>query len=106
MPVYGLEVELLPTMARGAPADLSPLPLQQRYQALADELEAAALAQPAPPPGVTGMAAFYFPPVFDLIAGCAEPFYRKFLGSPSPELRKAALDWLELIRSRSLKCNQ
>jgi hypothetical protein len=41
---------------------------------------------------------------FDLIGGCAEPFYRDFLSSPSHELRGAALDRLELIRSRHLSC--
>lgn len=104
MPVYALEVELLPTIPRGAPANFSLLPLQQRYQAIADELEAAALAQPAPPPGVTGMAAFSFPSVYDLLGGCAESFYHRFLSSPSPELRRAAQHWLELIGSRHLGC--
>lgn len=106
MPVYALEVELTTEPLRGASRDVSQAPLQQRYQALAEELETVALAQPVPPPGVTGIAATNFPAVFDLLAGCAEPFYRHFLGSPSPELRKAALNWLELIQSRQLRCQQ
>jgi hypothetical protein len=106
MPVYALEVELTTEPLRDASRDVSRAPLQQRYQALAEELETVALAQPVPPRGVTGIAATNFPAVFDLLAGCAEPFYRHFLGSPSPELRKAALDWLELIRSRQLRCQQ
>jgi hypothetical protein len=53
---------------------------------------------------MTGEAAAYFPSVYDLLGGCAEPFYRKFLSSPSPELRAEALRWLELITSRHMTC--
>jgi hypothetical protein len=55
---------------------------------------------------MTGEAASYFPSVFDLLGGCAEPFYRRFLSSPSPELRAAASTWLDLIRSRRLGCKE
>jgi hypothetical protein len=105
VPLYAIEEELAATPPRGALPDLSQVPLQQRYQELAEELENAALAQPVPSPGMTGEAASYFPSVFDLLGGCAEPFYRRFLSSPSPELRGAASTWLGLIRSRHLACN-
>jgi hypothetical protein len=82
------------------------VPTQQRYEALAEELENAALAEPVPPPGMTGVAAMYFSSVFDLLGACAEPFYRRFMSSPSPELRAAASNWLELIRSRHLTCKE
>lgn len=105
MPLYALEVELAPGLARAAARDLSLLPLQQRYESLAGELESVALAQPPPPSGTTGMAATTFPEVYDLLGGCAEPFYRHFLSVPSPELRAAAMSWLELIQSRHLRCD-
>ena len=104
MPVYAIEEKLVATPPRGALRNLSQVLLQQRYEALAEELENAALAQPVPPTGMTGEAAMYFPSVFDLLGGCAEPFYRRFLSSPSPELRGAASTWLDLIRSRHLMC--
>lgn len=83
MPLYAIEEELAAKPPHGALRDLSQVPLQQRYEALAEELENAALAQPVPPPGMTGEAATYFPSVFDLLGGCAEPFYRRFLSSPN-----------------------
>jgi hypothetical protein len=79
--------------------------LNQRYQALAEELETAALLVPVPQPGLTGEAATYFPAIFDLLGGCAEPFYRRFLSSSNPDLRRAALNWLGLIRSRRMTCS-
>lgn len=106
MPLYALEVELATGLPRAAARDLSLLPLQQRYESLAEELETVALAQPPPPSGTTGMAATTFPAVFDLLGGCAEPFYRHFLSVPSPELRKAAMSWLKLIQSRHLRCDE
>jgi hypothetical protein len=104
MPVYAIEAELAAALPRGAARDVSKAPLQQRYQELAEELEDAALAQPPPPPGMTGEAASYFPWVFDLLGGCAETFYRRFLSAPSPELHAAASTWLELIRLHHLEC--
>ncbi|SPE34658.1 hypothetical protein SBA2_980013 [Acidobacteriia bacterium SbA2] len=83
MPVYAIEEGLEATAPLGALHDLSQVPVQQRYEALAEELENAALAQPVPPPGMTGEAASYFPSIFDLLGGCAEPFYRRFLSSPA-----------------------
>jgi len=105
MPVYALEVKLAPMPPSSALRDLSQVLPEQRYEALAEELETAALLVPVPQPGLTGEAATYFPAVFDLLAGCAEPFYRRFLSSPSPELRGAALRWLCLLRSRRMACN-
>jgi hypothetical protein len=104
MPVYALEVELAPEFPSGSLLDLSELLPEQRYEALAQELETAALRVPAPPPGMTGEAAEYFSPVFDLVGGCAKPFYRRFATSPSPELRAEALRWLGLIGSRHITC--
>jgi hypothetical protein len=106
MPLYALEVELATELPRAAARDLSLLPLQQRYESLAGELETLALAQPPPPSGTTGMAATTFSAVFDLLGGCAEPFYSHFLSVPSPELRVAAMSWLELIQERHLKCDE
>lgn len=106
MPLYELEVELATGRLRSAARDLSLLPLQQRYESLAGELETVALAQPPPPSGTTGMAAITFSAVFDLIGGCAEPFYRQFLSVPSPELREEAMSWLKLIQSRHLRCDE
>jgi hypothetical protein len=106
MPVYAIDAELAAAPPRGALRNLSQVPLQQQYQDLAEELEGAALALPASPPEMTGEAATYFPWVFDLLGGCAEPFYRRFLSSPSRELRGAASTWLELIRSRHLACQE
>jgi hypothetical protein len=104
VPLYALEMELAPAPPSNALRDLSQSPSEQRYEALAEELEAAALLVPTPRPGLTGEAATYFPGVFDLLGGCAEPFYRRFLSSPSPDLRGAALRWLSLIRSRHMTC--
>jgi hypothetical protein len=106
MPVYAIEVKLASESPTGALRDLSQAPLQRRYQELAEELERAALLVPPPPTGVTGDAATYFPAVFDLLGGCAEPFYRRFMSSPSFELRRAALNWLNLIESRAMTCHQ
>lgn len=105
MPLYAIEVKLAPTPPSGAMDDLSQAPTDKRYEALAQELETAALLIPAPPPGLTGEAAIYFPAIFDLVGACAEPFYRRFLSSPSPELRREALIWLQLIESRQMTCN-
>jgi hypothetical protein len=105
MPVYALEVELATSLPRAAVRDVSQLPLQDRYESLAVELETFALAQPPPLAGSAGMAPTTFPAVFDLVGGCAEPFYRHFQSVPSPELRAAAMNWLELIGSRNLKCD-
>jgi hypothetical protein len=105
MPLYALEIELAPTPPSNALRDVSGAPAEQRYKALAEELETAALLAPTPQPGLTGEAATYFPSVFDLLGGCAEPFYRRFLSSPSPELRGASLRWLSLIRSRRMPCS-
>jgi hypothetical protein len=104
MPLYALELELSPTPPADSIRDFSRLLPEQRYEAIGEELETAALLVPAPPPGMTGLAAAYFPSVYDLLGGCAEPFYRKFLSSPSPELRAEALRWLEPIRSRHATC--
>jgi hypothetical protein len=106
MPVYALEVEIMSEPPRNALTDLSQVQLQLRYESLAEELETTALSQPVPPPGMTGMAATTFPAVFDLLGGCAEPFYRHFLSSPSPELQKEAAHWLEVVRSRQLGCEK
>jgi len=106
MPVYAIEEELAAAPPRGSICDLLQAPLRQRYHELAEELEDAALALPAPPPGMTGEATLYFPSVFDLLGGCAEPFYYRFLSSPSPEPRSEASTWLELIRSRHLVCKE
>jgi hypothetical protein len=73
-PLYAIEEELAATPPRGALGDLSQRPLQQRYQALAEELENAALAQPVPPPGMTGKAAWYFPSVLTCLAAARSRF--------------------------------
>ena len=104
MPLYAIEVKLAPTPPSRAVGDLSQAPTDRKYEALAQELETAALLVPAPQPGVTGEAATYFPAVFDLLGGCAEPFYRRFFSSSSPELRRAALNWQQLIQSRHMLC--
>jgi hypothetical protein len=104
MPMYALEVELAPESPSGSLRNLSELLPEQRHEAIAQELETAALLVPIPPPGMTGEAAAYFSAVFDLLGACAEPFYRWFVSSPSPELRAAALRQLELIGSRHMTC--
>lgn len=104
IPMYALEVELAHTLPLGSASDLSKFLPEQRQEAIAEELERAALRVPAPAPGVTGEAAVYFPEVFDLIGACGEPFYRQFLSSPSPDLRAAAMSWLDLIRARRMTC--
>jgi hypothetical protein len=106
MPVYAIEEELAAAPPNGAPNDLSQAPLRQRDWELAEELENAALAQPAPPKGMTGTAASDFSSVFDLLGGCAEQFYLRFMSSPSPELRSAAYEWVRVIRSRHLVCHE
>lgn len=106
LPLYAIEIKLAPASPSGAPRDLSHASIQRRYEAIAEELETAASLAPVPLPGSTGEAAEYFSTAFDLIGGCAEPFYRRFLPSPSPELRGAARDWLELIRSRHMTCKK
>jgi len=104
IPMYAIEAELAPELPPSSVSDFSKLLPEQRYEAIAEELERAALRVPAPPPGVTGEAAVYFPKVFDLIGACGEPFYRQFLSSPSPELRADAFRWLDLIRTRHMTC--
>src|SRR5215469_152628 len=104
MPLYAIEVKLAPMPPSKAVADLSQAPTDKKYEALAQELETAALLLPTPEPGLTGEAATYFPAIFDLLGGCAEPFYRRFSSSASPELRRAALNWLQLIQSRHMTC--
>lgn len=104
MPLYAIEVKLVPTPPSKALGDLSQAPTSNRYEELAQELETAALLVPNPEPGLVGEAATYFPAIFDLLGGCAEPFYRRFSSSPSPELRRAAHNWLQLIQSRHMTC--
>jgi|SRR5690348_10742579 len=102
IPLYAIEMELAPSS--GPPRDLSSLSTKRRNEAIAQELETAALSMPVPPPGVTGEADSYFGPVLDLIGGCAEPFYRRFLPSPSPDLASDALRWLNLVMSTHKTC--
>jgi hypothetical protein len=104
MPLYAIELSLAPSPPSAAMADLSQATTGRRYESLAEELETAALLVPAPQSGLTGEAATYFPAIFDLLGGCAEPFYRRFFSSPSPDLRSAALNWLQLIQSRHMAC--
>jgi hypothetical protein len=104
MPLYAIEVKLAPTPPSRAVGDLSQAPTNNKYEELAQELETAALLVPTPEPGLTGEAATYFPAIFDLLGGCAEPFYRRFSSLPSLELRRAALNWLQLIQSRHMTC--
>lgn len=106
MPVCAIEEELAAAPPRGSVWDLSRATTRERYRALAEELEDAALAQPAPPKGMTGEASTYFPSIFDLLGACAEHFYDRFASSSSPELRKAAATWLDLIHSRRLTCEE
>jgi hypothetical protein len=105
MPLFAIEVELAAMPPRGSPRDLSHVPVRQRYRALAEELKSAALAGPAGPTGMAAEPATYFSPVFDLLGGCAAPFYRRFLSSPDWKLRDEASIWLGLIHSRHLACN-
>lgn len=104
MPLYAIELKLAPTPPSGAMGDLSQATTDKLYEALAQELETVALLIPAPQPGLTGEAATYFPSIFDLLGGCAEPFYRRFFSSSSPELHRAALNWLQLIQSHHMTC--
>ena len=104
IPVVAIEEELTATPPGGSVYDLSCATTGERYRALAEELEDAALAQPVPPKGMTGEASTYFPSIFDLLGACAEHFYDRFASSSSPELRKAAATWLDLIHSRRLRC--
>lgn len=104
MPVYAIEEELAAAPPRGSVWDLSRATTRERYRALGEELENTALAQLAPPKGMSGEASTYFSSTFDLIGACAEHFYDRFVSSSSTELRKAAVTWLDLIDSRSLTC--
>lgn len=104
MPLYAIDMHLAPMPPSRAVGDLSQAPTDKKYEALAQELAAAALLAPTPEPGLTGEATTYFPAIFDLLGGCAEPFYRRFFSSPSPELRRAALNWLQQIQSRHMTC--
>jgi hypothetical protein len=104
IPVVAIEEELTATPPAGSVCDLSRATAGERYRALAEELEDAALAQPAPPKGMTGQASTYFSSIFDLLGACAEHFYDRFASSTSPELREAAATWLDLIHSRRLTC--
>jgi hypothetical protein len=106
MPVYALNTILAPAPPRNAIYDLSGATLNARYQALAEELEAAALSRPNPPAGLTGEAATYFSAVFDLIGGCGGPFYRHFESSTSRELRQAAIEWLGVMNRHHATCTQ
>jgi hypothetical protein len=105
MPLYAIE-EKLAAPPHAYVRDVSQAPIRQRYEELAKEMENTALAQPVPPPAMVGEAYGYFGSVFDLLGGCAAPFYRRFRSSPSTELRKAASEWLGLIRSRHLGCGK
>jgi hypothetical protein len=106
VPLYALEVALASPRSSGqtGQTDLSQAPPVIRNQAIAEELETAALLLPEPKAGMTGFAPWYFPPVFDLIGGCAKPFFRRFLSSRSAELRAAAERWLALITDKKLTC--
>lgn len=104
MPVYALEMKLAAASPPNAISDLSAAPVQARYRAIAEELEVAALSVPNPSPGMTGEAASYFSPVFDLLGGCGEAFYHHFESSPSSDLQEAAFRWLSLIKKRHLSC--
>jgi hypothetical protein len=104
IPLYALEFALAPPSSSSVLNNLSETPWSTRSQAIAEELETAALALPRPEPGTTGFAPVYFPAVFDLIGGCAKPFFRSFLSSPSPELRAAAQRWLTLVEDKKLTC--
>jgi hypothetical protein len=106
IPVYAIEQGLAAAPPRGSVSDLSRATMGERYRALAEELEDAALAQPVPPKGMTGEASLYFPSIFDLLGACAEHFYDRFTSSSSPELRKAAATWLDLIHSRRSTCQE
>jgi len=106
LPLYQIEMELAPVPPANSLRDLSGTLPVQRNTALAEELETTALlAQPAQP-GTTGEAAAYFPAVFDLLGGCARPFYRRFSSSPNPQLSEEALRWLSFVRSKGLTCSQ
>jgi hypothetical protein len=104
VPLYAIEIELAPVLPPRALRDLSHANARRRYGAIAQELETAASLAPVPASGSTGEAESYFSATFDLIGGCAEPFYRGLLSSPNDELRSAALEWLEVIRSHHRTC--
>jgi hypothetical protein len=104
IPLWALEVKLAPARPTGALLDLTQVPEQTRNQAMAEELETAALRMPKPAPGVTGEAAMYFPWVFDLVGGCGESFFRLFLSSDSKELREASQNWLALLINKHSRC--
>jgi hypothetical protein len=99
----------IPFLSSGIPefviADLNK-GVSHRNEAIAEELETAALRLSEPPAGMTGFAPWYFAPVFDLLGGCAEPFFRRFLSSPSAELRTAAQRWLALLADKKLMCGR
>jgi len=104
VPLYALEVKLASPPPSSGHDNLSEAPPHVRNQAIAEELETAALRLPEPQAGMTGYAPWYFAPVFDLIGGCADPFFRRFLSSRSAELRAAAQRWLALIADKKLAC--
>ena len=103
IPLFALEVALASPGSSGQ-RDLSQAPPVIRNQTIAEELETAALLLPEPKAGMTGFAPWYFPSVFDLIGGCAKPFFLRFRSSPSAELRDAAQRWLALIADKKLTC--
>jgi hypothetical protein len=104
LPLYAIEFKLAPYPPSYASPDSSRASVSARNRAIAEELESAAVAEPPPAAGVTGMAVIYFSPVFDLLGGCADSFYEQFANTPSPELRAAAMRWMELIHSQGLEC--
>ena len=104
VPLYALEVTLESLRSSSGQTDLSEALPVNRNQAIAEELETAALQLPEPQAGMTGYAPWYFAPVFDLIGGCAKPFFRRFLSSRNAELRNAAQRWLALIADKKLTC--
>jgi len=103
VPLFALELKLA-SPKPSSPADLSEVPPNVRNEAIAEELETAALLLPEPPAGMTGFAPLYFAPVFDLLGGCVEPFFRRFISSRSAELRGAAQRWLALLADKKLTC--
>lgn len=105
MPVYAIEIELAKCAPVASIMDLSQAPAELQNWEMAEELERTAMQLPPPQPGTTGEVPFYFSHVFDLIGGCAAPLYRHFAEDKSPELRKSALEWLQVIKSKGLTCS-